>query len=108
MIRQFGSSPSDRLLTPSIDVSVVDHLAVGRRHRVSEPGDPRLLDRLGHTAGEPLEGGAALLPVAGDVDPQAGLVIAESTLGAAAGQVLDRQQRAAPDRSAGPSPLGPS
>ena len=41
MIRRFGSSPSDRLVTPSIAVErVVNHLAVRRRHRVERAGDP--------------------------------------------------------------------
>ena len=109
MIRRFGSSPSEWLVTPSIAVErVVDHLAVGRRHRVERPGDARLLDHVRHAAGELLERDPTLLPVAGDVDAQAGLVIAEPALGGDPGQVLDGQQGAPPGPISRPSPLGPS
>ena len=56
---------------------------------------PGLDDLGGDIASETLEGGAATLAVPGDVDPQAGLVIAEPALGGDPGEILDRRERAA-------------
>ena len=96
MIRRFGSSPSDRLVTPSIAVSA-SWITLRSADGIgsSERATPDSLTMLGHAAGEALEGHPALLAVAGHVDAQAGVVIAEATLGGDPGEVLDRQQRAA-------------
>ena len=94
MIRRFGSSPTDRLATPSSSLSTSwmtlrSDDVIGS----SERATPDDADLLGDVTGELDERLLATAAIAGDVDAQAGLVVAEATLGSDTSEVLDRVQR---------------
>ena len=81
MIRRSGSSPSDRVVTPSVSASASWTILrsdddIGSSARAV----PGALHLVGHLGGEPAERLPATHPVAADVDTQAGAVVAETAL----------------------------
>ena len=95
--RRCGSSPSDRVAIPSTSLSTswtilrsADDIGSSTRRHA------RLLHLVGDLQREPIERLLAALAVAGDVDPQPGVVIAEPALRGNSGQILDGLQGRAP------------
>ena len=101
--RRRGSSPSEWLATPSI--SWIESCTTLRS--ADAIGSSALVWPVSRTSWatadrELLERRPATLAIAGDVDPEPGLVVAESALRGHAGEILDRHQcpAAGPDQQA--------
>ena len=101
--RRLGSSPSERLVTPSISASASwSTLRSADGMASSERATPTGADLFGHGLGEPLQRDPTLLAVPRDVDAQSGVMIPEPALRGDSRQILDPEQRAAarPDQQA--------
>jgi hypothetical protein len=80
--------------TLDLSENVVEHFAVGRRHRIDRDRTATLLDALRDLLRKRLETGPPALAVLRDVHAKVGVVVTESPLSRHPNQILDRDERA--------------